>query len=139
MNESKTVTRRTIFKMALMAVSKPKVVAALPPADVPLWLWLALKEHSSGQRSGILRLGGGGALSNTDWFLRRNGPPLAVGAMVSAIPSNSCASVMPSTLQIVANANSDGFETPRSMRDTCDRSNSASKASFICENLAACR
>ena len=66
MNESKTVTRRTIIKMALVLVSKPVVVAELPPADVPLWLWLALKEHSPGQRSGILRLGGGGALSNTD-------------------------------------------------------------------------
>lgn len=66
MNESKSVTRRTIFKMALMAVSKPTVVAELPPADVPLWLWLALKKHSPGQRSDILRLGGGGAFSNTN-------------------------------------------------------------------------
>lgn len=139
MNDNKKVTRRTIFKMALILVSKPTVVTGLPPADVPLWLWLALKEHSPGQRSGILRLGGGGAFSNTDWFLRRSGPPLAVGAMVSVMPSNSCASVMPSTLQIVANAKSDGFETPRSMRLTCDRSNSAAKARFICDSLAACR
>ena len=66
MTASKTVTRRTIIKMALVLVSKPVLVAELPPANVPLWLWLALKEHSRAQRSGILRLGGGGAFSNTD-------------------------------------------------------------------------
>ena len=66
MTVSKTVTRRTIIKMALVLVSKPVLLAELPPANVPLWLWLALKEHSLAQRSGILRLGGGGAFSNTD-------------------------------------------------------------------------
>ena len=41
--------------------------------------------------------------------------------------------------QMVASANSEGLDTPRSMRLTCDRSISAAKARFICESLAACR
>lgn len=75
MTDSKSVTRRTIFKLALTMAIESALVNELPPTDVPLWLWLALKGHSRSQRSGILRLGGGGALSNTDWFLRRTGPP----------------------------------------------------------------
>lgn len=66
MTASKTVTRRTIVQMALVLVSKPVLVAELPPANVPLWLWLAYQEHALAQRSGILRLGGGGAFSKTD-------------------------------------------------------------------------
>jgi hypothetical protein len=75
MTDSKSVTRRTIFKLALTMAIETTLGTDVPPADVPLWLWLALKGHSPSQRSGILRLGGGGALSNTDWFLRRTGPP----------------------------------------------------------------
>ena len=75
MTDSKSVTRRTIIKLALTMTIESALVSDLPPADVPLWLWLAMKDRSRSQRSGILRLGGGGALSNTDWFLRRTGPP----------------------------------------------------------------
>ena len=75
MTDSKSVTRRTIIKLALTMTIESDLVSDLPPADVPLWLWLAMKVRSLSQRSGILRLGGGGALSNTDWFLRRTGPP----------------------------------------------------------------
>ena len=75
MNDSKSVTRRTIIKLALTMTIESALVSDLPPADVPLWLWLAMKGRSRSQRSGILRPGGGGALSNTDWFLRRTGPP----------------------------------------------------------------
>lgn len=75
MTDSKSVTRRTIFKLALTMAIETALVSDIPPTDVPLWLWLALKGRSRSQRSGILRLGGGGALSNTDWFLRRTGPP----------------------------------------------------------------
>ena len=75
MTDSKSVTRRTIFKLALTMAIETALVSDLPPTDVPLWLWLAMKGCSRSQRSGILRLGGGGALSNTDWFLRRTGPP----------------------------------------------------------------
>lgn len=75
MTDSKSVTRRTIIKLALTMTIESSLVSDLPPADVPLWLWLAMKGRSRSQRSGILRLGVGGALSNTDWFLRRTGPP----------------------------------------------------------------
>jgi hypothetical protein len=75
MTARKSVTRRTIFKLAFTMAIEPAFMAELPPPDVPLWLWHALKSNSHSQRSGILRLGGGGAFSNTDWFLRRTGPP----------------------------------------------------------------